>query len=64
LESEKRLASLRRKVELSNEADEEEEEEGGDETSDLMDSVVFTPTLQSPHVSEGHQSGDMIDLLS
>lgn len=50
-------------MELLNEAD-EEEEEGEDETSDLMDSVVFTPTLQSPHASEGHQSGDMIDLLS
>ncbi|KAI9277751.1 hypothetical protein BC943DRAFT_176668 [Umbelopsis sp. AD052] len=57
LASEKRLASLRRKVELSNEED--------DESSDLMDSVVFTPTLQSPPVSEGRQqSGDMIDLLS
>jgi hypothetical protein len=61
LESEKRLASLRREVELSNEA---EEEEIDDETSDLMDSVVFTPTVQSPRVSEGHPSGDMIDLLS
>ncbi|KAG2182816.1 hypothetical protein INT44_005796 [Umbelopsis vinacea] len=57
LASEKRLASLRREVELSNEED--------DESSDLMDSVVFTPTLQSPPVSEGRQqSGDMIDLLS